>query len=191
MHKQPRFCITTTTLEAYWYHIRSFSFVKFKATACCRETGRWCNYQGGGAYAASFDGLGLSGRFYLNTFIVDERKGVCSIFKTNLQNNVERLRADSVRGVVDLMVCLHYSVYTTPFTVFSVVVSFLTLFRGVCWVTFFINNFTAVVTSWHLAFECACWYLGVSNVLIVLWGACLCYTMVYKLTKVYTNDTCH
>ena len=26
---------------------------------------------------------------------------------------------------------------------------------------------------------------------IVLWGVSLCYTMVYKLTKVYTNDTWH
>ena len=40
-----------------------------------------------------------------------EKGCVRSIFKTNLQNNVERLRADSVQGVVDLMVCLHYSVY--------------------------------------------------------------------------------
>ena len=26
---------------------------------------------------------------------------------------------------------------------------------------------------------------------VQLCGACLCYTMVYKLTKVYTIDTCH
>ena len=25
----------------------------------------------------------------------------------------------------------------------------------------------------------------------VLWGACQWYTMVYELTKVYTNDNCH
>jgi hypothetical protein len=41
------------------------------------------------------------------------------------------------------------------------------------------------------------WCSGVStNILawacsIVLWGACLYYTMVFELTKVYMNDTCH
>ena len=50
------------------------------------------------------------------------------------------------------------------------------------------DNFTISVTSWHLAFNSGYLYLGMSMYNSVEVYAYV-YTMVYKLTKVYTNDT--
>ena len=80
----------------------------------------------------------------------------------------------------------------TPFVVFSVkcvIVSF-TLFWGVCKVILMVNNFIISVTSWHLAFKCAYSYSNMS-IFDRFFGVWLCYTVAYKLTKVYTNDTWH
>ena len=78
---------------------------------------------------------------------------------------------------------------TTLFMVFSVtcVVVSLTLFWGICQVIPMINNVTNIVTSWcsSVLTDILAWVCS-----LVLWGVCLCYTMVYKLTKV-NNDSWH
>ena len=56
-------------------------------------------------------------------------------------------------------------------------------------VTLMINNFIVSVISWFLTRS-----TGLTNILVwvctmILWGMCLCYIMIYKLTKVYINDT--